>query len=555
MLARLTDYFLTQGIPWTRRLWDVGSILALEELWEACAWQSRKVLSPAAVDWHRRELSRLVGPDQGLGDQDLRREVGRLLNGVSIVDPSPAHRRLRHLIDHAQAGYLNRWASALRTGAAVKPERLARTLSAHLLDLGFAAPYLEQWVTGLRTARADTWGILESAAELAVKGESSYEVLVALMSVPQSSNPRQHTSWLTSTQVRNWLQGHGFQTTGVRINGGFVYTIPARDPIGAANKGRQFLERMIARSQFVRRDRGGISAHPEIWVAGHADPIPLRVPSRSADVLALSHLGQLFDVQAGSLIDDALELAAPINQGGPPGPAVAGAWAAVESLLSHPGDPTDDASRGGKAIAADRLASIIACSWPRAELTTLIHRHNGTEELVERREACETNHARAALLLDELKVNGVARLDFQRPTRHSDFAAADRMLTMASDPQQALRQVELAAQVALRRLYRARNVVLHGGSTSSVALEATLRTAAPLVGAGLDRITHHLFESGLQPLDLAARAELAIELVGGETGLTVVDLLQKPGSPPVLREEISSPPSNSIADYPSAALG
>jgi hypothetical protein len=49
VLARLTDYCLTEGIPWTRRLWDVGSILALEELWEAGTWQPRKVLSSSAV--------------------------------------------------------------------------------------------------------------------------------------------------------------------------------------------------------------------------------------------------------------------------------------------------------------------------------------------------------------------------------------------------------------------------------------------------------------------------------------------------------------------------
>jgi hypothetical protein len=39
-----------------------------------------------------------------------------------------------------------------------------------------------------------------------------------------------------------------------------------------------------------------------------------------------------------------------------------------------------------------------------------------------------------------------------------------------------------------------------------------------------------LFESAMAPLELAARAELAIDLVGGETALSVVDLLQKPGT-------------------------
>ncbi|MFF8098758.1 hypothetical protein ACF07S_03010 [Streptomyces sp. NPDC016640] len=59
-----------------------------------------------------------------------------------------------------------------------------------------------------------------------------------------------------------------------------------------------------------------------------------------------------------------------------------------------------------------------------------------------------------------------------------------------------------------------------------MALEASLRTAAPLVGAGLDRIIHADYAEGLDPLDLAARADVALALVNGETGLSVVDLLE-----------------------------
>lgn len=481
VLARLTDYFVVEGIPWTRRLWDVGSILALEELWEACTWQSRKVLAPSAVSWQRAELRRLVGPDAGMGDRELRRELVALLD-VGLVDPSPGHRRLRHLIDHAKVGYLDRWTTALSAQSPVKPERLARTLSAHLLDLGFSAPYLaKHWVTELRNARADTQTIVESAAELALRPETTYEVLIALSAVPQKSNHQSHPGWLTSTAIKQWLEGRGYSTTGVRTFGGFTYQIAARDPLGAAAKAREILERMRARALFVRRDRGGIVAHRVLWVAGYPQPISIDTPSRSADVLALTHLGQLFDVSMErTVIDDALELAAPINQGGLPGPAVAGAWAAIEALLTHPGDPTDDNERGGKAVAADRLAAIVACSWPRAELTTLIHRHDGDDDLAKRRANCTTNHERSALLLAEIQEHGVSRMKFQRPTGRSDAAAADRMQDMVKDPQRVLREVHKATQIALRRLYRARNVVLHGGSTSSVALDATLRTAAPL---------------------------------------------------------------------------
>jgi hypothetical protein len=79
---------------------------------------------------------------------------------------------------------------------------------------------------------------------------------------------------------------------------------------------------------------------------------------------------------------------------------------------------------------------------------------------------------------------------------------------------------------SLRRLYRQRNIVLHGGSTQPVALTATLRTAAPLVGAGLDRITHSYLVDGLLPLDLAARAEVNLRLVEVRGTPSVIDLLE-----------------------------
>jgi hypothetical protein len=243
VLARLTDYFMSEGIPWTRRLWDVGSILALEELWEAGVWQPKKVIAGSAMDWQRHELRRLVGPDLGMGESDLRRELDTLLDSGELSDPK----------------------------------------------------------------------------------------------------------------------------------------------------------------------------------------------------------------------------------------------------------------RSGKAIAADRLAAIVACSWPRAELTTLVHRHGGTgpmDELVRRRDSCSTNRERARLLLEEITANGLSNLRFNGATRHSDLAAAERMKDCIAEPSRVVREVTKAVQVALRRLYRARNMVLHGGSTSSVVLDAALRTAAPLVG--------------------------------GETTLSLIDLLQQP---------------------------
>jgi hypothetical protein len=62
-------------------------------------------------------------------------------------------------------------------------------------------------------------------------------------------------------------------------------------------------------------------------------------------------------------IDAGMELAAPLNSE-LPSVAVAGGWAAIESLLTGPGDDR-------RVLAEDRMASITACSFARAELTAL----------------------------------------------------------------------------------------------------------------------------------------------------------------------------------------
>jgi hypothetical protein len=82
---------------------------------------------------------------------------------------------------------------------------------------------------------------------------------------------------------------------------------------------------------------------------------------------------------------------------------------------------------------------------------------------------------------------------------------------------------------SLRRLYRQRNIIVHGGTTHNPALAATLRTTAPLIGAGLDRITHAFLTEGVDPLDLASRAQVRLASVAKSTWRPIVELLEAPG--------------------------
>jgi hypothetical protein len=72
--ARLLD-LTGETAPWQRRLWNLGTVLALRELHEADPWLDAQVVSPAALQWLCRDLKRLVGDNAGLGGPEMRRQL------------------------------------------------------------------------------------------------------------------------------------------------------------------------------------------------------------------------------------------------------------------------------------------------------------------------------------------------------------------------------------------------------------------------------------------------------------------------------------------------
>jgi hypothetical protein len=145
----------------------------------------------------------------------------------------------------------------------------------------------------------------------------------------------------------------------------------------------------------------------------------------------------MYSVTGSARLDDVLELAAPLNEG-PPAPAVSGAWAAIESLLYHPGDKAE--ADAGRAIAADRLAALVTCSWPRAELTALSYRHLPTrpDDLSRMLERTSTNAERCGLVAQALREGGASAL-----SRPSDVAACERMSRLLANPFKELGDVRL----------------------------------------------------------------------------------------------------------------
>lgn len=111
VVARLLDFFAADS-PWPRRLWEVSSVLALQEAAEAGDWIRMRVLSQGAVSWYLRVLERQLGPDRGLGDTQLRKELTILLRS-GLAPDSCDRRRLIQLMPMITNDYLSRWTAAV----------------------------------------------------------------------------------------------------------------------------------------------------------------------------------------------------------------------------------------------------------------------------------------------------------------------------------------------------------------------------------------------------------------------------------------------------------
>lgn len=510
--ARLLDFF-GAVTPWHRRLWSTGVVLTLRELLEATEAVRAGVLTDASVKYLISSAAPLVGRDKGVGDATQLRVVQQSLRSEMRYG-GIEFQKIRQIIEDLEEHYLERWAAALTTTASCPgPERTARAIASHLLDAGFDPDYLHRWwsyrivhETGVRSLSA----LVAEAHALYRQPPRDFEVIVTFGGAPLVSAVGV-ANWLEATEVSARLTAAGFDTRKLRQNGGISVRVTARDARAAVEAAAESADRFTARV-LVGTRHGVLSPGRDAWVIGEKAPIPLRRRGRGVEIHALERGGKLYVDGSPSNVDAAIELLIPMAASSP-SPAAAGGWAAIEALLGTAGDD--------KVLAGDRMAVMIACSFPRAELTALSYEaEKGGGPVAATLARCRSNRDRAYEL-----GSAIRRRDAITVTDEADKAALARMQSVLDDPNGRLEDIKEHASVALRRLYRHRNMVLHWGRTNAVALRAALRTAAPLVGEGMERIAHAWFVDEIAPLELAARASIRLSTVGSSGGADVVDLL------------------------------
>ena len=512
VMARFGD-FVGPGIQWQRALWDVGVSAALREVREASEGVKNGAISTKSLKRHADSVVRHLSDDPGGGDPEQRRRIKALL-AQDLTAGGVNFHELALWMDDVERHFLSRWETA--AGQEHKPgrERTARALASEMLRFDFSPEHLRSWMRNLeRTHDAvDAGQLFAEAQDLVDQGPSEFEVML-LFEQPPSQRLTRPEQWREARHVSAWLGENGFARP--RQHGGLLLKIDARDPVTAGNLAFDASDRLAARSAVGTREN--LAFHEHVFVRGQRAPMKAK-RFRRAEVRALEREDTLLAIGADDHLDQGLELLSHLNTAPAPVAAAAG-WSAVESLLSGPGD--DD-----KVVTADRLANLVACSWPRAELTTVawarVYQCEGSpDSLATELAAYSTNRERADRILKALTDEEDLQL-----VRPAEQLALRRMEKVFRSPRSELMAVRDRAGDALRRLYRQRNLVVHGGQTPGFGLASALRTAAPLVGAGLDRVTHAALVTGAAPLEIAARAQMEIERADTTTAPPLTGLLE-----------------------------
>lgn len=526
--GRLLDFF-GRRTSWHRRLWTSGLLTGLAEAAEFGGTVLSIGRGQENLLRYRRFLQQQVLADAGMvGSQ--KRQLASILGAKTFS--AQAVRELRQLQAQAAGSYLENWRREVSSGQ-VPIERLSRAIASTLLDGGFSPSGLHRWLTGLmntnRPATIDD--LLAEAARRLGLPERTWHVAVPVERMPFRRHARPGT-YLEALDALASLP-RPLPPGMVRVNGAFKFSVEAKDAPAAATRAGELLARITARVTVGLAGNADLRLAELAWVERVGVPggewSPIRESQRSVEVGTLYRQGVVFELpEEARALDDAFQLLATIETGSP-GSAIASGWAAIESLLQGPDE------RGGE-VAASRMATIVACSLARAELTTLAYSYQDShdDELAGRLRRCDTNRQRAhelevAIRRDHpLTFSGLSGggILFQSA---SDEAALLRVKGFISDPD-SLRRAHSYLETAFLRLHRLRNLVMHGGSAASVATPGVIGTMPPLIGAGIDRIAHGLLGASpqLSPLELAARATVALKQVLDGEPRSLSGLLENP---------------------------
>lgn len=497
--ARMMELVSTKA-KWHRRLWRGGTMeLAQEFLSDSIRPGARE----NAITERRKHLMHAVQADHGVADHGKRIETVARSITAGVDATSHPWINLNHHIEEMNASYLTDWAQAFDVPPANRPidtEGAARRVTAHILAAGMHKSSLYSWLRSVQTDdEVVSLGDFAREADRRLKApKREYTFCVPVDKKPPFSiDPVATPHWMTSSQTVVWKQSHAPTAQTVRHQGAFLLQIEARDVNAAADSACDVITHL--NTKFHLGARNSLQVCPWMWSKEKHSGFPTQSTNRLIRVTSFERLGQLQDLSTVDYLANTLALVEPLRTGAPHIAVISG-WSAIESLMVGPSD-TDDV------VAARRISLIVAASVMRAEFTHLAkaYAEENTDETAKVITACTENIDRAkifqqlAIREPDLKLKDM-----------SDQLALERVRPALLNPRQEVLKIVDILTREFTRLYRKRNMVVHGGQIDGANLHSISDTLTPLIGTAIDRIADAQLKFSVSPIQLSAVAEARV---------------------------------------------
>jgi hypothetical protein len=520
LTGRILELTSTQA-PWHRRLWRGGTMeLAQEFLTDSVRPGAREI----AIADRRKHLMNALRTDHGIDDFGKRIET--LAKEISTDSDPTSHAwiALRHHLAEMSDAYLTNWAVALRAPPSNRPvdtEGAARRLTAHILGSGMHKNSLHRWLRDVqsRPTAVTPDDFLRQADRRLKAPQKVFTFCVPVDKLPPFKITAETApGWMTATETADWKHRHAPEAKPVRHQGSFLIEITARDVNSAADAARDVIAHLKTKFQLGSRNSIGILS--AMWSMQRRSEFPTVATNRMINLASFGRLDKLQNLTTADYLANTLALVEPLQTAAPHIAVISG-WSAIESLLVGPADTED-------IVAARRFSLIIAASLMRAEFTRLAKTYTDENDNADARalKKCRTNNQRAKLF---------QTLAFTRPdltlTKVTDNLALQRVRPALLDPRREINNIVEILTREFTRLYRKRNMVVHGGQIHGANLHSISETLTPLIGAGIDRIVHAELQFGVTPIELSAIAQARVDYLSpttSDSGGGLLDLLEHP---------------------------
>ena len=378
-------------------------------------------------------------------------------------------------------------------------------IGSHLRTSGLS----DRWILNLcnyqlkrKQGQSSMADILAAADRLVQRGKEPVQFLLPLAERSRL-DPRTGLPWLPRKMFRARFE-ELFPTVTVPRSpgGGLQLEVSAIDKYSAIKEASMLLARAEMRVNVSSNKRKLVHDY-EAWMHPGAVKVDL------APMLPVDFRVPSLDVEGGKLLftvmSDEIEAAFDLLttfQSGPERAACIGAWAALESLLADPGD------FGSLAKVADRAADILTCHYVADEFRNLAIAHSrASNDALATDLIAADNMTRIRLLEQHFRNGG----DIIVGTGIGALVAY-RAKRLVGNPSE-VDDIRNDISAALRRLYQARNQIVHTGAFKPYGFDMMILSAQVHLSVLIDKVIVAARTSGDPAGLMAAKARWSLQRV------------------------------------------